>query len=437
MAVLEVGRPAAQEPVQVLRDQLRPQPQPAPPGQLPDAVTGMLHGPVRGPAGQERHPRFPVQPPRAHQPVVKAEEIETLASLLQMDDAGLGRLRLQAEPGQQDGQPLQRGLGLAAGPAHHDQVISEPDQHPIAVVPCPVQPVQVDVAHDGADHPALRGAGVRTPDLTVLHHPCPQHRAQQLQDRLVTDAFLYRLHQLLMRNRGKAARDVRLDHPPAAPRALVNEHLQGILLRPPRAEPEADRQEACLEDRLEHDLHRGLHDPVTDRRNRQRPLLARRRARLRDIDPARGQRAVAALLQFAGQLAEQPVYAVLLDASQGDLVDARRAVIPAHRDPRAPQDIPAADLVIQRVEPPPGIGLGRPVQRMLQGTDRISRDTPARSRSGGTSTTGTHRAPPRRHCAPTKQRPFPHRRLSARLNQYYGRLRRPPGQPSTSRGHRL
>jgi hypothetical protein len=27
--------------------------------------------------------------------------------------------------------------------------------------------------------------------------------------------------------------------------------------------------------------------------------------------------------------------------------------------------------------------------------------------------------------------------LSARLKQYYGRLRRPPGQPSTSRGHRL
>jgi len=27
--------------------------------------------------------------------------------------------------------------------------------------------------------------------------------------------------------------------------------------------------------------------------------------------------------------------------------------------------------------------------------------------------------------------------LSARLKQYYGRLRRPPGQRSTSRGHRL
>src|SRR5207248_859652 len=46
----------------------------------------------------------------------------------------------------------------------------------------------------------------------------------------------------------------------------------------------------------------GLHDPVTNRRNRQRPLLLRRRARLRDIDPPGGQRTVAALLQLGGQL---------------------------------------------------------------------------------------------------------------------------------------
>jgi hypothetical protein len=41
--------------------------------------------------------------------VVKAEEIKTPAAfLLQVDDAGLGRHRLQAEPGQQIRQALQR-----------------------------------------------------------------------------------------------------------------------------------------------------------------------------------------------------------------------------------------------------------------------------------------------------------------------------------------
>ena len=55
--------------------------------------------------------------------------------------------------------------------------------------------------------------------------------------------------------------------------------------------------------------------------------------------------------------------------------------------------------------------------------------------AAGLALTGTHRAPSSQHCAPTKQRPFPSPAvlLSAWLNRYYGRLRRPPGQHSTSR----
>ena len=121
--------------------------------------------------------------------------------------------------------------------------------------------------------PPCGGPGRLPADLAVFHHPGAQHRAQELQDRLVADAFLHRLHELLVRNRRKTGGDVRLDHPPAAPPALIDEHLQGVVRRPPRAEPEAARQEVRLEDRLEHDLQRGLHDPVADRGNRQRPHL--------------------------------------------------------------------------------------------------------------------------------------------------------------------
>src|SRR5271157_242059 len=185
--------------------------------------------------------------------------------------------------------------------------------------------------------------------------------------------------------------DVRLHHPPATLPGLINEHLQGVVRRPPRAEPEAARQEVRLEDRLKHDLRRSLHDPVTNSGNRQRPLLIR--ARLRDEYPPGGQRPVPAFPQLAGQLIKKPGHPVLLDGRQGGLVDARRAVIRAHLDPRAPQNITAADLVIQRVEPTPGIGLGRPAQRMLQGTDRIGRDIPARPRRGGTSTNGVSPQP--------------------------------------------
>ena len=157
----------------------------------------------------------------------------------------------------------------------------------------------------------------------------------------------------------------------------------------PGRNPEADRQEKGLEDRPEHDLHRGLHDPVTNRRNRQRSLLCA--SRLGDKHPPGRQRTGPAFPQLAGQ----PGNAVLLDMGQGDLVNARRAIVAAHRGPRGPQNVTAADLVIQRVKPSPGIGLRRPVQRMLQGTDRIGRDTPARSLRGGTSRNGTHQTPPR------------------------------------------
>jgi hypothetical protein len=61
-----------------------------------------------------------------------------------------------------------------------------------------------------------------------------------------------------------------------------------------------------------HDLHRGLHNPVPDRRYGQWPLLVPH-ARLGDIDPARGHRTIAALLQLGGQLIKQPGDPVLLD----------------------------------------------------------------------------------------------------------------------------
>ncbi len=241
----------------------------------------------------------------------------------------------------------------------------------------------------GRGRATLRGPGHLTPHLPVLHHPGAQHRAHELQDGLVADALLNRLHQLVTRDRRKAIGDVRLDHPPPALPGLIHEDLQGIVRRPPRAEPETARQEVRLEDRLEHDLAGGLHDPVTDRGDRQRPALAA--ARLRDEHPSRGQRTPHALPQIAGQLAEQPGHPVLLDISQGDLVNARRAVVPAHRNPRPPQDVLAVNLVPQRMEPSFRVGLGRPVKHMLQSANPV----PVDNRQGGPSRIlGTHRSGP-------------------------------------------
>jgi len=95
-----IGCAAAQEPVQILHDPLCRQQQPGPAGEFPDPVTGMLHGLIRRPAGKERHGPFPVQPRRAHQPVVKPQEVQALTLDSQVHYPGLGLLGLQPELGQ-------------------------------------------------------------------------------------------------------------------------------------------------------------------------------------------------------------------------------------------------------------------------------------------------------------------------------------------------
>ena len=50
---------------------------------------------------------------------------------------------------------------------------------------------------------------------------------------------------------------------------------------------------------------------------------------------------------------------------QGDAVDAGCAAIAAHLPPRALQNVPAVDLVIERMKASSGLGLGRPVERAL------------------------------------------------------------------------
>lgn len=75
---------------------------------------------------------------------------------------------------------------------------------------------------------------------------------------------------------------------------------------------------------------------------------------------------------------------VLPDLSQGGFVDGRCAVVRAHRQPRPPQDVFAADLVLQRLKPLIRVGLGRPVQCVLQRSDTLASD----SRQRGCSTAG-------------------------------------------------
>ena len=134
--------------------------------------------------------------------------------------------------------------------------------------------------------------------------------------------------------------------------------------RAPGTEPERALEHVGLEDRLDHRLRGCLHDAIADSRDRQRPALLRS-AGLRDEHPTGRKRPPPPLLEIHGQLVEQPGDAVLLDVGDGLSVDAGRASVGAHQLPRTLQNVSAVDLVVERVEPSPGIGLGRPVKRSL------------------------------------------------------------------------
>src|SRR5205807_10282794 len=76
----------------------------------------------------------------------------------------------------------------------------------------------------------------------------------------------------------------------------------------------------------------------------------------------------------------------------GDVLslDAARATIVAHLLPRALQNVSAVDLVVERVEPSPGIGLCRPVKRSLQFSDFVLPGGPSHMALTGPSVHVTH-----------------------------------------------
>ena len=195
----------------------------------------------------------------------------------------------------------------AAGCRHiTTRVVGVADQHPVpASSPCPVEPVQVDVAQQRRDHPALRGAGHGRRDRA--RPPSPRRAASRAaaSGRPVADPFLDRLHQLVVRNRLETVGDVRLDHPPPAPPGLIDEHLQGIVRRAPRA---GTRTSTAAKSASKIGSST-IFSAACTIRSRTVGIDSGRcsvAAGLRDEHPARRQRPIAAVPQVRGQLVEQP-----------------------------------------------------------------------------------------------------------------------------------
>ena len=187
----------------------------------------VLHRLTRGPAGEEGDVAGAAGAP-AHVAVVEGEEVEALASFPQVHDPRLRLLRLKPKLREECPERGKRAPGLRLRPAHHHEIVGVADKDTVpARLPVAVEPVQVDVAEQGRDDPALRRAADLAPHRSLLHDPGTQERAQELEDVAVDDPLLHRLHQPLVRDRLEAIGDVRFDQPAPAP-----EHSSRISCRP-------------------------------------------------------------------------------------------------------------------------------------------------------------------------------------------------------------
>ena len=229
----------------------------------------MLHGPIRGPAGEERDDHRPLRRPgQPHQPVMKAEKIEPLTTDLQVHDPRLGLLRLQTELGQQRLKPRQArprpAPGICTSPARRRR--NGPALHARA------RPT-----------PGRSGAGTRCTATGLITPPC----GAPVTGRRTCPSSITPARRITRSSLSTAWSQTRSSTACINFSCGIAEKQLAISVstthRRPRQdssmrtcsascaarfgpEPERARQHVRLEHRLQHDLHRGLHDPVTNRR---------------------------------------------------------------------------------------------------------------------------------------------------------------------------
>ena len=174
----------------------------------------------------------------------------------------------------------------------------------------------------------------------------------------------------------EAGLDVGVEHPHPAPVGRSTRiSLEGVVGRTLRSEPETDRGEVGLEDRLEDDLGRRHDHPVA------RPWGCRA-AGSGPACPAWG---CAPAATAAGRYAAGPqlvrrvrrgtlALASTPPSSMAAIVTPSTPGAPpvgGHVDPRPPQHVAAGDLVVEGMEPTLRVLLGTAIEHALQGSNRV------------------------------------------------------------------
>src|SRR5262245_54870332 len=139
--------------------------------------------------------------------------------------------------------------------------------------------------------------------------------------------------------------------------------LDGIQRAAPRPVGILLRLQVRLEDRLQDEQCRRLHDTILDRWNPQRSLLA---VCFRNVHPTDGLRTIRLLSEFLRHFTQPLLHTVRFDVRERLAVHARRAVVDATTPIGVLQHIRAIHLVVQQVEAVHGRALRFGMQRLLQ-----------------------------------------------------------------------
>jgi len=199
----------------------------------------------------------------------------------------------------------------------------------------------------------------------VAEDPRPQERRHQAQDALVSDATSHPAHEGGVVDLVEARRDVGLQHPLVVPigRCEVVDLGDGVLGSALGTEPVGAWVEVRLQDRLEHQLQPGLHDPIGGRGDPETTQLARRLGDRLLPHPLGNQ---PASLELISQLAQQPP-SPGADSARSDPIDAGGSctLVGPHPAPRHDEEGRVIHEVVKVIEATVRVGRRPLVQLRL------------------------------------------------------------------------
>lgn len=238
------------------------------------------------------------------------------------------------------------------------------------------EPAEVHVRQQRRDRRALRAPSMAVsrlrrphlPSVVPLDHCVVEPGRDRPQDRPIGDPPTQALHQRPVRDLVEGVPHVPIEHLGLAVHQVKVHTAYGHLGVQTGPKSVLLRRQIRLEDRSQHQQHRRLYHPISDRRNSQRPLAA---LVLGDPHTQKGLGTVRLFHKLLLEVPEPRPHALSLDGQEGLPVDAGRAAVAAALRVGDLEDFPPTHLVPEAVEPVARFCLGFCMQGRLQLLNRF------------------------------------------------------------------